>query len=302
MLPTILATIARYGERGAVLPIRRLTDLANDVAQLKAGADYLTCGIPWMATDSAQFVPEDIAFTPRSIIVTLSPSPRAVLRFTRRGKVTDIFLPPTYTNYDRCTAVQAYLADTLGAEGYSVTPAGRLPQKLLAVRSGLGQYGRNFICFSPDFGSYQLINSFFTDLPCEESAWYPIRFLPACENCNACAAACPTGALEHGRRMLNANRCLTYLNEEKGDFPDWVAPDWHNCAVGCLKCQDVCPYNGQNRDNVVDGVTFTEAETEELLSHTAEQPFSPALREKILSANLQYYEHILARNLRPLLS
>lgn len=301
MRDTIVNILARHGELGTVVPFRRVADLQNDVLQLKAGKDYDACGIPWMATDPATFVPDDLPFTPRSVIVTLSPSPRTLLHFTVQGQAVTFPLPPTYADYGRSFEIQRYLADELGAVGYSAAPAYRLPQKLLAVRSGLGLYGRNYICYSPEFGSYQLINSFFTDAPCDEAAWQPIGFLPACETCRACSAACPTGALEPSRGMLNANRCLTYLNEKEGDFPPWAEKGWHNAVVGCLKCQDACPYNQRNADREVDLITFDEAETDELLNHEPGQAYTDALREKIESVNLQYYQHLLGRNLRALL-
>jgi epoxyqueuosine reductase len=57
------------------------------------------------------------------------------------------------------------------------------------------------------------------------------------------------------------------MNEVPGEFPEWVDQNAHNSLIGCMKCQDCCPGNSQNKENIVKGVTFSEEETKELMMH-----------------------------------
>ena len=43
--------------------------------------------------------------------------------------------------------------------------------------------------------------------------------------------------------MIRHDLCLTMINESDEPFPEWVRPESHTCAVGCLECQRVCPQN-----------------------------------------------------------
>jgi epoxyqueuosine reductase len=92
------------------------------------------------------------------------------------------------------------------------------------------------------------------------------------------------------------------MNEVLGDFPEWVDQNAHNSLIGCMKCQDCCPYNAQNRENIVKGVTFSEEETRELMMHSNDEPYSDSLDLKIKAASF-YPEllKVLPRNLEVLL-
>jgi epoxyqueuosine reductase len=43
-----------------------------------------------------------------------------------------------------------------------------------------------------------------------------------CGNCEACLRACPTGAIGRDRFLLHAERCITFHNERRGEFPAWL--------------------------------------------------------------------------------
>lgn len=150
--------------------------------------------------------------------------------------------------------------------------------------------------------SYIRILSFISDLPCDEAAWYPDRRMDICEKCQACSAACPTGAIEPGHRIINTRKCLTAMNEVPGEFPEWVAEDAHNSLIGCMQCQDCCPANSQNKHNIVKGVTFSEEETKELLTHKDEEPYSDMLASKLKESGFyEGFQKVLPRNLAVLL-
>ena len=93
------------------------------------------------------------------------------------------------------------------------------------------------------------------------------KSLPLCDNCKACLDACPTKAVQKDRFMIQADICLTYLNEKdsKHGFPDWVDISAHNSLVGCMHCQRACPYDKSVLNWYEDRIIFSEKETSYLL-------------------------------------
>jgi len=283
-------------------------DLKNDFTELKNGehhTDWLNRMANHITDDGNKFVPPDIGFTPRSLISVVMPCRKAILQFCYRGKQVNCIVPPVpgnfYKNHDR---VFQYLYDYLSAKGYSAVKAATLPHKLLAVHCGLGQYGRNNICYNDEFGSYINIMTYFSDMECDNTTWFPIRRMDICENCYKCLAACPTKAIDKNHRLISSDRCITYYNENPGEFPDWMDKSVHNCIVGCMMCQDCCPANTHNINNEEAGIVFTEQETTELLSNKGDMPYSDSLAEKIENTSLPSEfttQDILPRNLAALL-
>jgi epoxyqueuosine reductase len=181
----------------------------------------------------------------QSLIVVAVPRPQTRAIFTWNGRRQSLILPPTYTAYDDTTKqVENLLAKILGEKGYKSTGTA-LPLKLLAARSGLVQYGKNNICYVSGLGSFFQLVAVYSDIPCEEDFWQEATMMKSCEECELCRRACPTGAIPSDRFLLRAERCITYHNEKKGNisFPKWINAPWHNCIVGCMRCQRVCPQN-----------------------------------------------------------
>jgi len=60
--------------------------------------------------------------------------------------------------------------------------------------------------------------------------------------CSRCQDACPTGALiEPG--VLDARRCLAWLVQSTGSFPEEYRRALGDRIYGCDECQQVCPIN-----------------------------------------------------------
>jgi epoxyqueuosine reductase len=75
----------------------------------------------------------------QSLIVVAVPRPQTRAIFAWNGQRRSLILPPTYTAYDGIAEqAESFLAKILGEKGYASTGT-KLPLKLLAVRSGLGQ-------------------------------------------------------------------------------------------------------------------------------------------------------------------
>ncbi len=247
-------------------------------------------------------LPNELPYA-KSLIVVAMPRPPTKATFTWNGKKQSFIMPPTYTAYDeKRIEIERLVAEAVGKEGYKVaTPY--LPLKLLAVRSGLAQYGRNNITYVSGMGSLQRLTAVYSDMPCENNEWQETKMMQRCENCDLCHGACPTGAISSDRFLLRAEKCITYHNEKKGNipFPNWIKPSWHNCIIGCFTCQKVCPENKPFLNQVGETEEFTEEETQLLLKGTAMEQLTESTVSKLKRLSLTDYFEEMPRNLSVLL-
>jgi epoxyqueuosine reductase len=125
--------------------------------------------------------------------------------------------------------------------------------------------------------------------------------MKACETCLKCLENCPTQCISTDRFLIHAENCLTWLNENEGDFPDWVKPDWHNALIGCMRCQLICPVNKTQIKNVAEGPAFSEKETGLLLQKVPFDKLAEETREKLISISANDWYEVLTRNLSVLM-
>jgi epoxyqueuosine reductase len=250
-----------------------------------------------------KFTPPETLKTAKSIIIVAMPRPPTKAVFNWNGQKQAFILPPTYTAYDeKRHHVEALVSEAVGKAGFKIaTPS--LPLKLLAAKSGLAVYGRNNIAYVEGMGSFMRLTAVYTDMPSTSDNWQEAKTLKTCSNCRLCQNACPTGAIAEDRFLLHAEKCLTYHNEKPGNipFPDWIFPEWHNCIIGCIRCQTACPENKPYLTQVGETAEFTEQETSLLLKGTPceQMPKETVLKMKVLSLTDYYNE--LPRNLAALI-
>jgi epoxyqueuosine reductase len=302
MKQEMLAVLDDEGYRGRVVGVEHLRDLEVELEGRRQGLIDEDLYQEYLAGFGFD-LPEDLPLG-QSLILVAMPQPQIRVVFTLEGKTLPLIVPPTYLRArESDKRVEDLLTEILAAGGYRVAAAA-IPKKPLAVHSRLGAYGRNNICYVSGMGSFVRLVAFYSDLPGEEDDWRELTAMEACEKCTACLRVCPTGAITDERFLIRAERCLTFLNEKAGDvpFPAWVDPSWHNCLVGCMLCQKVCPENRDVRDWVEEGEQFTEDETALLLEGFAADQMSATTREKLQRADLIDLLDVLPRNLRPLLN
>ncbi len=235
----------------------------------------------------------------KSLFTIAMPQPQYKIVFTWKNKEVPLIIPPTYLHgRASINENQAFLTDLLKPSGYSVEYA-RLPQKTLAVRVGLAEYGKNNITYVKGMGSFHRLFTYYSDLPYEQADWRELSMMDFCKECSACIRACPTGAISNDRFLLHVERCLTFHNEHSADvpFPDWIDPSWHNCLVGCMHCQNVCPANKKVINWIEPGPTFSEEETKLLVGGTTVENLPDETRSKVKEHNLDYYLFVYPRNL-----
>jgi epoxyqueuosine reductase len=240
----------------------------------------------------------------KSLIIVAVPNPPTRITFAWNGQPAAVLVPPTYLHSEEIDKqVEDLLAAALASEGHSVAQA-QLPKKLLAVRSGLGQYGKNNISYVSGMGSFHRLVAFFSDLPCPDDNWREPQMLERCTNCTACLRSCPTDAIASERFLVRAERCVTFHNEKPGEvpFPEWIALSAHNCLVGCLQCQRVCPENKDFREWVEEGEQFSEEETTQFVEGLPLDRLPDQTVAKLQRADLTNLLELLPRNLSVLLS
>ena len=116
-----------------------------------------------------------------------------------------------------------------------------------AHRAGLGYYGKNTnLLLHGAKGSEFVLGSVVTDAPLPTTTTATNTTTATreegCGPCERCLPACPTGALvEPG--VLDARRCLAWLLQAEGDFPEEHRQALGGRIYGCDACQEACPPN-----------------------------------------------------------
>jgi len=266
--PHFIKYLESKGLRASVVSVKHLEELGSEIMSLRAKglfADeiYRTYGPQFFDPHLPKRFPGA-----KSIIVVSTPQPALRAKFHYRGKAFDFLVPPTYYDAYKVTwKTRKLLKEAFAPKSYRLVRAA-LPLKLLAVRSGLAQYGKTNITYVPGFGSFHRLTAFYSDYDSPVDYWREKEALPLCSKCRACLNVCPTSAIQKDRFLIRADRCLTFLNEKpsKKGFPGWLDSKSHNTIIGCLRCQRACPYNKEVADFIEDRGNFSEKETAYLLS------------------------------------
>jgi len=290
--------LREQGHDGRIVSIRRLADLQEEIGERhRQGSLDEELFEAYLA--GFAFHPPERLVDARSVIVVAVPQPQYRVTFTWDGKPVPLIIPPTYLcAWKIDQQVRDILSRALEPEGYRVAEA-VLPKKLLAVRSDLAAYGKNNITYVPGMGSFHRLAAFYSDFPCPEDNWRESQMMERCQTCTACVRRCPTGAIAPDRFLLHAERCVTFHSEKDSavPFPEWLDPDWHNCLVGCMHCQIVCPENRDVVQWIEEGPQFSDEETALLLQGASLDQVSAETAEKLRQSEMAGFLEVLPRNL-----
>jgi epoxyqueuosine reductase len=286
------------GFKGRIVSIRHLHDLQNEIEnhhrQGIFDEEFFQEALSFFS-----FHPPDNLPSAASIIVVAVPRPQTKLIFTRDGNTLAVTLPPTYMRYwETDKQVVTISTEWLASRGYH-TASANLPKKLLAVCSGLAEYGRNNITYVPGMGSCHQLIAFCSDFPCQEDEWREPRMLDSCRECRVCLTKCPTGAIVSEHFLIRAERCLVFHNERSLDhpFPGWIEPTSHNCLIGCMLCQRPCPENKDFLEWFEGNEAFSHEETILFLNGASSDQLPAETQEKLKRLGMPDLLGILPRNL-----
>jgi epoxyqueuosine reductase len=294
----VCSKLEEGGYRGTVLPIEHVAQLKHAIEE-RLSQGKIDAGLYKKRLTHFKF--DVTASFPRacSIIITAAPQPQRKVTFHFNGQTYLVIIPPTYYA-DTDNQIRNMLQNILNSNDYQLYPAA-LPLKLLAVCSGMARYGKNNIAYVEGLGSFVALEAFLSDMPTGRGDWLEPQVMKECDRCKACLNECPTRAIVPDRFLIHAERCITFLNEEREEFPEWIDPAWHNCLIGCMKCQLVCPVNKRFIKWVEEGEDFNEAETELILNEVPLDRIPPETAHKLNRGYMLEYLDVLPRNLRALL-
>ena len=130
-----------------------------------------------------------------------------------------------------------------GLERFIALDAQPVLERDLALRAGLGWFGRNSMLINKKEGSYFIIGSLLLN---QKLNLEVVRNdVDHCGQCRLCVDACPTNAINPETRTIIASQCISTYTIEI--FKDAEAPaGFENSRgeiFGCDICQDVCPWN-----------------------------------------------------------
>ncbi|NOX72131.1 MAG: reductive dehalogenase [Alphaproteobacteria bacterium] len=115
-----------------------------------------------------------------------------------------------------------------------------------AIKAGLGEYGRNQMVLTPEFGPRVRFSKIFTSLPLRADQPMPLGLNAYCHSCTVCADACPPKALPKGAPEIGSDSPSTITGVKK-----WSANCekcfgyWAKIKTDCAICMRVCPFNRQ---------------------------------------------------------
>lgn len=192
--------------------------------------------------------PRSIMPTAKSIITTVYDYAQKSFPQELTDKIGRIYLgrsyypPPDSINGARTQLMRQYLCK-LGCEvGDKIS----LPERLVAAKAGIVNFGRNNFAYAEGIGSFIFISSFLVDKELEYDR--PTFEIGCPKGCSACMKACPTQAIYEPNK-LNPRRCIafnTFLTQDHmvGSYIEPEIREKMGTKVhGCDICQEVCPRN-----------------------------------------------------------
>lgn len=206
-------------------------------------------GLPWFTSERAEISCHPDALLPdaRSIITLalcyLTEQPDEAETGTPRGRISRYAWGDDYHDIIKPKLQQfaAWLRDYAGdnLETRLFVDTGRMVDRAVAERAGLGWYGKNTNILTKGWGSWVFLAEIVTNLSLEADA--PVK--TNCGQCELCLHACPTQALPNPY-SLDSTRCISFLTIElRGSIPIELRPLMGNLIFGCDICQEVCPVN-----------------------------------------------------------
>ncbi len=285
------------GEIAQLIPIEKLKIIKKELDRFKQ-LEELNNFQNWIVNDLYKFEVADIGFPAKSIILIAIPHPfYAKVEFTYNGRKIKA-LSLVMSDFE---TTESHLKNYLFSQNYKIAEAPDLPLKRLAVQSGLAVYGRNNICYINSMGSNFSFIAYYSDIPCDNKKWREITMARTCTYCKACLNNCPTGAIQKNRFLINNEKCLSYLNENKDPFPEWLPKSAHHCIYDCLKCQIICPMNKAQVKKVTGPVIFSESETRSLLSGIIFNKITGSFKQKVKYLGLHQWPDGIAKNIKVLI-
>lgn len=112
------------------------------------------------------------------------------------------------------------------------------------IKAGLGEYGRNGLLITKDYGPRVRLARIITNMPLAHDAPVSFGVKETCESCRRCANNCPPQAIDHGApsdfqyNRSNTKGIKKWTTDGEKCFTFWVSK-----GTDCGNCIRTCPYN-----------------------------------------------------------
>jgi epoxyqueuosine reductase len=253
--PERLAALVRERAESLGFDLVRITSAeplpeAEDALKTRIASGYFE-GMDWLTAERAE-----VSANPRALL----PSARSVIALgvfyltdapldlsaagDPHGRVSRYAWGDDYHEVIRARldALAAYIRElSPPGEEKSIVfcDTGRMVDRAIAQRSGLGWYGKNTNILTKGWGSWVFLAELVTSLELQPDP----PLMANCGRCEVCLRACPTQAFV-APYILDARRCISYLTiEHRGAIPIELRPLMGAHIFGCDICQEVCPVN-----------------------------------------------------------
>lgn len=113
-----------------------------------------------------------------------------------------------------------------------------------AIQAGLGEYGRNGLLITREYGPRVRLGRVLTNMPLAHDRPRLFGVTETCEVCRRCANNCPPQAIEHGPpstyrfNVSNIRGVRKWSTDAEKCFKFWVSR-----GSDCANCIRTCPYN-----------------------------------------------------------
>ncbi|QXE17925.1 4Fe-4S double cluster binding domain-containing protein [Clostridium sp. 001] len=300
--------VEEYGFKAQVISFKHMEEIKLDIENMKQTYEDINVNIGKYLNKFDYKVSDDF-LKPKSIIIIAVPQPAARVYFTLGLKKYAVIMPPMYLlnsssefekKHKKICEITEIVENILSYENFKAIKV-NIPCKPLAVKSGLGAYGKNNICYINGESSFYWLGVYVSDMPWENDSWGEYTVMEACKNCDLCLKNCPTGAIAEDRFIVHANKCITLQNEDSGDFKKSLRPEWHNCLIGCMRCQIICPANKKCITSIKDITEFNDWETRKILAKTPLEELPETTYKKLESISFIEDYKLLQRNLKVLI-
>jgi epoxyqueuosine reductase len=293
--------------KNEVISIKRLQELQADFDKTEQDGNLSNNEVFRSYIGNFKFqVPESLPDSKYIVVLAIEHN-LAKINFHLNGHTNEIIFSYPYHKLGVSVEEMGKLVEKeiIKNTGYKVEHNRTMHLKLLAVRSGLGRYGRNNICYVGDLGSFLSIYTFFTNYDFQNDNWHELRLLDECENCSICYDNCPTGAVSEDSFVIDIEKCIPLYNEIQGEFPEWFQSDIHSSLMGCIRCQQYCPANQKAIEKIIQLEDITEEETKMIFDGQLEEKLALSIGRKLkMFDNVRYAEYflpVIKRNLEVLL-
>ena len=113
----------------------------------------------------------------------------------------------------------------------------------MAIQAGLGEYARNQLVITPEFGPRLRFSKIFTDMPLEADKPKRPGVAKFCDICTKCVDACsvkalPSGPPKTGGGLSSIKGVRKWTSDAEKCFSFWAA-----LSTDCAICMRVCPFN-----------------------------------------------------------